>query len=121
MGWGAGGRCAVSHDRKEDLISFGGEVNLPQFKESKADISSDNLLSERGIIPGYENRAAFFGGGGWVRGVCLSILFWPRYSSLDLKIKPFFLFSFLARSSQPHLVASLTVTFFMAILQLRML
>ena len=65
----------------------------------------------------------FFGGRGVVvgQGVGFSILFWPRFTCLDLEIKPFLLFSFLARSSQPHLVASLTVTLFMAILQLRML
>ena len=83
MRGGAGGeRWAVSHDRKEDLISFGGEVNLPQFKESKADISSDNLLSERGIIPGYENRAAFFWrGGGGVGGFAF-----PFYSGQDIRL-----------------------------------
>ena len=84
MRGGAGGeRWAVSHDRKEDLISFGGEVNLPQFKESKADISSDNLLSERGIIPGYENRAAFFwrGGGGGLGGFAF-----PFYSGQDIRL-----------------------------------
>ena len=82
MGWRAGGRCAVSHDRKEDLISFGGEVNLPQFKESKADISSDNLLSERGIIPGYENRAAFF----WRGGGGLGGFAFPFYSGQDIRL-----------------------------------
>ena len=60
------------------------------------------------------------GGGGGLGG-SLSILFWPRFTCLDLEIKPFLLFSFLARSSQPHLVASLTVTLVMVILQLRML
>ena len=66
----------------------------------------------------------FFWGGG--RRVVLGwgvrfFSFWPRFTCLDLEIKPFLLFSFLARSSQPHLFASLTVTLVMVILQLRML
>lgn len=68
-------------------------------------------------------QPCFLGGRGVVvgLGVRFSILFCPRFTCLDLEIKPFLLFSFLARSSQPHLVASLTVTLVMAILQLRML